>query len=140
MTQENTFDEEHRAALAAFEEKRARIKTHYANAKERFLAAWIRAVEIIGPEYFECNGVTNFREATDRDQIQPNNDAIEERINVCSAGEGVFIGTVMSFYNDKWGAEICDAFGHHGVGGAANRLDLDELEIVMELMSSHTGW
>ena len=140
MTQESTYDDEHKAILAAFEEKRTKIKNHYANAKERFLAAWIRAVEIIGPEHFECNGINSFKEATDRDQIRPNNDAIEERINVCSVGEAVFIGAVMSFYNDKWGAGICDAFGHHGVGGAANRLDLDELEIVMELMSSHTGW
>jgi len=139
MTQENTYDEEQKATLSDFEEKRAKIRDHYANAKERFLAAWIQAVEIIGPEYFKCNGVNNFKEATDRDQIQPDKDAIEVRINVCSIGEGVFIGAVMSFYNDKWGAGICDAFGHHGVGGAANRLDLDELEIVMELMSSHTG-
>lgn len=140
MTSENTYDAEKRALIAASEEQRAKIKNHYANAKERFLSAWIRAIEIIGPEYFECNGVNSFKEATDRNQIQPNNDAIEERINVCSIGEGVFIGAVMSFYNDKWGNGICDAFGHHGVGGAANRLDLDELEIVMELMSSHTGW
>jgi len=140
MTSKNTYDAEKRALIAASEEQRTKIKNHYANAKERFLSAWIRAVEIIGPEYFECNGVNHFKEATDRNQIQPNNDAIEERINVCSVGEGVFIGAVMSFYNDKWGNGICDAFGHHGVGGAANRLDLDELEIVMELMSSHTGW
>jgi len=77
MTQENTFDEERDAALAVLEEKRVKIRNHYANAKERFLSASIRAVEIIGPEYFECCGVTNFKEATDRDQIQPNNDAIE---------------------------------------------------------------
>ena len=140
MNTENTYVEEHKAALAAFEEERTKIRNHYANAKERFLAAWIRAVEIIGPQFFECNGVNNFKEATDRDQIQPDKDAIEKRINVCSVGEGVFIGAVMSFYNDKWGAEICDVFGHHGVGGAANRLGLDELEIVMELMSSHEGW
>ncbi len=140
MTTENTDDEEHKAALAAFEEKRAKIRNHYANAKERFLAAWIRAIEVIGPAYFECIDVTHFKEATDRSQIPPNYDAIEKRINVCSIGEGAFIGAVMSFYNDKWGAGICDAFGYHGVGGAANRLDLDELEIIIELMNSHTGW
>ena len=140
MNTENTYIEEHKAALAAFKEERTKIRNHYANAKERFLAAWIRAVEIIGPQFFECNGVNNFKEATDRDQIQPDKDAIEKRINVCSVGEGVFLGVVLSFFTDKWGSELCDSFGYHGVGGAANRLDLDELEIVLELMSSHEGW
>ena len=140
MSDENTFDAERTAMIAANNERRERIRNHYANATQRFLAAWIRAVEIIGPEYFECNGIGDYREAINRDQIRPDSDAIEERINVCSVGEGVFIGVVMSFFNDKWGSGICDAFGHHGVGGAANRLELDELEIVIELMNSHTGW
>jgi len=140
MNQENTYDEEKEAELADFEAKRTKIRNHYANAKERFLAAWIRAIEVIGPDYFECIGINNFQEATDRSQIPPDYDAIENRINDCSVGEGVFIGAVMSFFNDKWGTEICDAFGHHGVGGVANRLDLDELEIIIELANSHTGW
>lgn len=140
MTDENTYDSEKQASLAAFEAKRKKVSDHYANSKERFLTAWKTAIEIIGPKYFECVGISNFKEATDREQIRPNKDAIEERIDVCSAGEGVFIGAVMSFFNDKWGSGICDCFGYHGAGGTANRLELDEMEIVIELMNSHTGW
>ena len=140
MTDKNTYDEEKAAMIAANNERRKRIRDHYADAPQRFLAAWKNAIKIIGPEYFQLSGIDHYEEATDKNQLCPDNDAIEERINVCSVGEGVFIGVIMSFYNDKWGSGICDAFGHHGVGGAANRLELDELEIVTELMGSHTGW
>ena len=140
MTTENTYEEEKAAMIAASEAQRKRVRDHYANASERFLTAWKKAVKLIGPDYFLLTGIDNHEEATDKNQIRPDRDAIEQRINVCSVGEGVFIGVVVSFFNDKWGSGICDAFGYHGVGGAANRLDLDELEIVTELMSSHTGW
>jgi len=126
--------------IASSKRQRTKVLNHYMNAKEDFLAAWIKAIERIGPDYFECEGIENFKLATDRDQIRPNWDAIEERINVCSIGEGVLIGAVMSFFNGKWGAGICHCFGYHGIGDAANRLDLDELTIIIELMSSHTGW
>jgi len=142
MTQQasSALQEEQGDIGASSNAQRAKIMNHYANATERFLAAWIQAIERIGPEYFECKGIDNFKEATDRDQIRPDWDAIEQRINVCSIGEGIFIGAVMSFFNGKWGAGICNCFGCHGIGDAANRLELGELEIVIELMSSHTGW
>jgi len=140
MTKEKTFDKQSAAMIANQHQKLQQIRDHYSNAPERFLAAWKRAIKIIGPAYFQCTGIDNYEAATDKDQIRPDNDAIEERINVCSVCEGVFIGVVMSFFNDKWGSGICDAFEYHGVGGAANRLEIEQMEIVVELFNSHTGW
>ena len=138
--QKQPFDKEANDMIANHHAKLQRVRDHYSNASEKFLAAWIRAIALIGPEYFHCVDIDSYKNATDKDQIRPNTELIEERINVCSVGEGVFIGVVMSFFNDKWGAGICDAFGYHGIGGAANRLELDEMDIAMELFNSHTGW
>ena len=140
MTDENTYDEQETAMILANHERRKRISDHYANATPRFLAAWKQAVEHIGPEFFECHDVDNIKDATDKNQLRPIKQAIDCRLATCSVGEGVFIGVIISFFNDQWGSSICDSFGYHGVGGAANRLELDELDIVIELMNSHTGW
>ena len=140
MTDENTDDEQRAAMIAASHERRKRIADHYADATPRFLAAWKQAVEYIGPQYFECRDVDSIKDATDKNQLRPIKQAINCRLATCSVGEGVFIGVIISFFNDQWGSNICDSFGYYGVGGAANRLELDELEIVIELMNSHTGW
>lgn len=140
MTDENTDDEQKAAMIAASHERRKRIADHYADATPRFLAAWKQAVEYIGPECFECRDVDSIKDATDKNQLRPIKQAINCRLATCSVGEGVFIGVIISFFNDRWGSNICDSFGYHGVGGAANRLELDELEIVIELMKCHTGW
>lgn len=117
-----------------------RTREHYASAPEHFLAAWKKAIEKIGPAYFQCDGVNHYTEAVHRDQLHPNAQVIEHRLGVCSVGEGVFIGAVVSFYNGDWGAEICSGFGYCGLGDIANRLDLELLDIIHELMINHTGW
>ena len=117
-----------------------RERQHYASAPDRFLAAWEKAIEKIGPHYFLIQGIDHYTEATHRDQLRPDTTAIEQRLGVCSVGEGVFIGAVMSFYNGDWGAEICTGFGYSGIGDIANRLDLELLTIIQELMINHTGW
>ena len=128
---------------AAFQEaiqETVRVRNHYANANERFLAAWKKAVEMIGPQYFHCKNLEALKATINREQLRPDNSAIESYINVCSVGQGVFIGAVISFFNGDWGSEICSGFGYSGIGDVANRLELNELEIVVELMLSHTGW
>ena len=117
-----------------------RTQQHYANASERFLSAWKQAVLIIGPQYFHCDSTEVVKSAKQREQLRPDHEAIERYLSVCSVGQGIFIGSVISFFNGDWGADICSGFGFSGIGDIANRLDLNELEIVVELMLSHTGW
>ncbi len=117
-----------------------RARNHYVDAPERFLNAWKKAVELIGPHYFHCQAPEECAAATHREQLRPDTEAIEHYLGVCSIGQGVFIGAVVSFFNGDWGAEICNGFGYSGLGDVANRLDLNELEIIIEMMLSHTGW
>jgi len=117
-----------------------RTQQHYANASQQFLTAWKKAALIIGPQFFHCESKEAIDAATHRDQLRPDHEAIERYLGVCSIGQGIFIGAVVSFFNGDWGADICSGFGYSGIGDVANRLDLDELEIVVELMLSHTGW
>jgi len=117
-----------------------RTQQHYENASQRFLAAWKKAVLIIGPQLFHCESKEACESANHREQLRPDNQAIEHYLSVCSVGQGIFIGAVVSFFNGDWGADICSGFGYSGIGDIANRLDLNELEITIELMLSHTGW
>lgn len=117
-----------------------RTQQHYTHASERFLTAWKKAVIIIGPKFFHCESNETVESATHREQLRPDHEAIERYLGVCSVGQGIFIGAVISFFNGDWGADICSGFGFSGIGDVANRLDLNELEIVVELMLNHTGW
>ena len=121
-----------------------KINEHYAVAPKLFLEAWKEAVNKIGIRYFQCQrGYTIPMEAsvaTDKWQLIPNIDAMENRLGTCSVGEGVFMAAVLSFYN----SEISENFMHYnqmfGLGDIAGRLDLDEVDIVTRLMLNHTGW
>lgn len=117
-----------------------RTQQHYSNASQRFLSAWKKAVLIIGPQFFHCESKEAVESVNHREQLRPDNQGIERYLSVCSVGQGIFIGAVVSFFNGDWGADICSGFGYSGIGDIANRLDLNELEIIIDLMLSHTGW
>jgi hypothetical protein len=59
-----------------------------------------------------------------------------------STSERVFLAALCGFYNGDWGAELLREYcrGYECPGDIANRLDLDELQIITDLMLSHTGW
>lgn len=118
----------------------ARSLKHYEQAPARFLAAWKRAVSMIGSPYFHCDGVDHYTNATNREQIRPNTEMIDRHIGVCSTGQGVFIGAVCSFYNGSWGLNLSSIHGYSAHGDIAGRLDLQQNEILVELMLNHTGW
>jgi len=130
--------------LSHLRENMEKVKRHYAAAPANFLQAWKEAVIKIGTGYFQTQrGYTMPIEAaaaTDKWQLIPNIDAMENRLGLCSVGEGVFMAAVLSFYN----SEISENFMHHyqmfGIGDVANRLDLDEADIISRLMLNHTGW
>jgi len=137
ITEKNEIDDK---ALAQIQQQQTKVREHYADAPARFLAAWKQAIELIGPEYFHCKGIDHYQDATDRDQLRPNNDAIEQFISVCSICEGVFIAVVCSFFNGDWGLSMGKGFDYVAMGDIAKRLDLEQLEVLTALMMSHTGW
>ena len=140
MNQRAVSNSNESAAFLAAMQEAQRVGEHYADAPARFLNAWKKAVEMIGPEYFHCEVFEDCAIATNREKLRPDTQAIERYLSVCSVGQGVFIGAVISFFNGDWGAEISSSFGYSGLGDIANRLDLNELEVIIELMQSHTGW
>ena len=114
--------------------------THYVGAPARFLAAWKKAIGLIGPQYFHSSNLDDYTQAADKTQLEPNWNAIERRVRTCSVGEGVLIGAVVSFYNPDWGNSILEGFDYPGLAGVANRLELQEMKVVTELMMNYTGW
>ena len=134
---ENDADE---ITLNRIRQQQSKVRDHYSEAPARFLAAWKKAIGLIGPQYFRCEGIDNYQDATHRDQVRPDHEAIERFMSVCSIGEGVFIAAVCSFYNGDWGQDLGKCFGYTSVGDIAARLDLEQLEVLAELMLNHTGW
>ena len=130
--------------LKKMRENTQRINEHYAVAPANFLKAWKEAAIKIGSQYFECQrGFTipiETAAATDKWQLIPNINAMAERVNVCSVGEGVFMAAVISFYNGETGENFMHQFQMFGLGDIAGRLDLDEVDIITRLMFNHTGW
>ena len=140
MNQQSTGNDADEMALAQFRQLQAKIRDHYADAPALFLAAWKKAIDLIGAQYFYCEGIDNYQHATDRNQIRPDHEAIERFMCVCSIGEGVFISAVCSFYNGNWGLDLGKRHGYTAIGDVAMRLDLEQVEVLTRLMLNHTGW
>jgi len=130
--------------LKKMRENTKRINEHYAVAPANFLKAWKEAVIKIGTGYFQVQrGYTipiEAAAATDKWQLIPNIDAMENRFGTCSIGEGVFMAAVLSFYNSETSEPFMKQYGMYGIGDVAGRLDLDEADIITCLMLNHTGW
>jgi len=122
----------------------ARTRQHYTMAPQVFLDAWKAGVKMAGPRLFKAEHryikPGQVDEAQDKWQLIPDLDAIRRYSSTCSVSEGVFIGALVSFYNSDIGAEILERFCHSSVGSVANRLDLEQVEVITALMLNHTGW
>lgn len=142
ITFDNTIDE---VTLARIRKERERVMEHYDSAPGRFLEAWKQGVTKAGPRFFKTKeGYTpaTVEAATDKWQLIPNWEYVNENIGVLSTGEKVFLATLCSFYNGDWGHQLIEEHGqgYVSVGDIANRLELDESHIITQLMLNHTGW
>lgn len=111
-------------------------------ASERFLAAWKRAVVIIGPAYFQVRSVS-VEGATDKWDLEPHWDAINNLVrSPISPGERTFIAACCSFYNSEWGQELLGIAGEDrlNICDIASTLDDERQEIVAELFLNYRGW
>lgn len=131
-------------ALEAALQCRAQVMQHYAMAPQVFLDAWKEGVRIAGASLFKAEPgyiyPSVIGDACDKWQLIPDLASIHKHIGYCSVGEGVFLGSLVSFYNSHIGEEILEQFGNRGLGNIANRLELDQLQVLTTLMLNHTGW
>jgi hypothetical protein len=106
---------------------------------QRFLEAWKRGVTLIGTRFFEIK-TSSVGSATDKNQLRPNWDQVEESIGVLSRGEAAFLGAMCSFYNAEWGQRLLQDAGFPNICDIASKLDREHAEIVAELLLTYSGW
>ncbi len=121
----------------------------YENAPVRFLEAWKKGVELIGPEFFMTRrpglGAKDMPLASvdlirDKWQACPDPDAVEAGLDVLSSGEAALLVAMCSFYNPEWGGGLMRHMGINGLADLASRLDLQERQIITDLLLNYTGW
>ncbi len=105
---------------------------------DRFLAAWKRGVEFLGPELF---GPGRPDTARDKKDLRPLRGKIEEVFAKESGGEEQLLSAMVSFYDPAWGADLathieCDK----SVCGLTYNLDHERIEILCELLRNYQGW
>ena len=126
--------------------QRANAIAHARVAPIQFLIAWKRAVAMAGPEFFTAgrghDAPPSMVDATDKGQLIPHWDVVENGIGPLSTSQRVFLAAICSFYNGEWGKNLPDTHGDgcDSIGDVANRLDRDQVDILTALMNYHTGW
>lgn len=105
----------------------------------RFLAAWKRGVLIAGAHYFHVKA-DSVEAATDKWQLKPNQEAIENALGVVSDGQGAFLAAMYSFFNPDKGQELLADVGRPNICDLAGRLDNERAEVIAELFLSYAGW
>ena len=104
----------------------------------RFLAAWKQGVEFIGPELF---GPGSFTTATDKHELRPLKEPVEQVFSEESCGEEQFLAAMVSFYDPAWGEDLSARIDiHKSLCGLTYNLDHECTEIVCELLRNYTGW
>jgi hypothetical protein len=105
----------------------------------RFLAAWKRGVKLAGAQYFHVRAIS-VEAATDKNELKPNRQAIQDAIDEISRGQGAFLAAMYSFYNCNDGQELLIQAGYPNICDLAAKLDKDHAEIISELFLSYAGW
>ena len=139
---DNHIDE---VTLARIRKERTETQAHYAQAEGVFLAAWVRGVKLIGQSWFTanprfCEKAPHLDQVTDKWQVIPKADVIDERIGVLSSGEAALLAAMCSFYNTEWGGQLMQDLGIQGLADLSAKLDLHGNRIIADLMLNYTGW
>ncbi len=104
----------------------------------RFLEAWKRGVDFLGPDLF---GPGRPETARDKDELRPLREKVEAVFARESGGEEQFLAAMVSFFDPAWGEELaaripCDK----SVCGLTYNLDHERIEILCELLRNYQGW
>jgi len=104
----------------------------------RFLAAWKRGVEFLGPDLF---GPKTLATAKEKDDLRPLREPIEAVFRKESGGEEQFLAAMVSFYDPVWGEQLARRIGSPlSVCGLTFNLDHECAAIVCELLLNYEGW
>jgi hypothetical protein len=105
---------------------------------ERFLTAWKQGVEFLGEEMFGPGSPEN---ATNKRELQPLKEIVEQVFTEESCGEEQFLAAMVSFYDPVWGEELASRIdSHKSLSGLTFNLDHECTEIVCELLRNYSGW
>jgi len=109
-----------------------------AEKTERFLAAWKRGVDFLGPQLF---GPGNTATARDKDELRPLREQVEVVFARESGGEEQFLAAMVSFYDPAWGEELAASIDcYKSFSGLTYNLDHERTEILCELLRNYQGW
>lgn len=104
----------------------------------RFLQAWKRGVEFLGPHLF---GPGRLETARDKDELRPLREQVEAEFAGESGGEEQFLAAMVSFYDPAWGEELAARIEcYKCLCGLTFNLDHEEMEILCELLRNYQGW
>ena len=104
----------------------------------RFLAAWKRGVDFLGPHLFGPGATATAR---NKDELRPLRKQVEAVFNRESGGEEQFLAAMISFYDPAWGEELsARTDGYKSFCGLAYNLDHERTEILCELLRNYQGW
>jgi len=105
---------------------------------ERFLAAWKRGVEFIGPELF---GPKTIETARDKNDLQPLREMVDAVFKEESGGEEQFLAAMVSFYDPIWGEHLARRIRcPRSVCGLTYNLDHECTALLCELLLNYEGW
>lgn len=137
----NEIDE---VTLKRIQKEREALRARQQIAPGCFLVTWKKAVALAGEHLFthhrNYSAPSSVDQATDKWQLIPNYEVINNYLKTASTGEALFIAVLYSFYNGDDGAAMYQELGYRGLGDIAHRLEYEQLQIVTELMRHHTGW
>ncbi|HGO6074947.1 TPA: hypothetical protein ACK3Q6_007668 [Burkholderia cepacia] len=112
---------------------------HFAAAPKKFFEAWRQAVLVAGPEFFGDGTKASAIAATDKWELVPKPEHINEAFGVLSSGQKVFIAALYSFYNSTDGAALWKRADMQGLADLGN-LDLERRKLIAELILNYSGW
>jgi len=120
--------------------RRREARIEAAKGKQaRFLAAWQEGVRLAGKRYFRITA-PSVEQATDIDQLRPNDEEIEDAIGVISSGEAVFLAAMVSFFNAELGQGLLQKCGYPNISDLASKLDEPRARVIAELFVNYHGW
>lgn len=109
-----------------------------AEKTERFLAAWKRGVDFLGPHLF---GPGTTATARDKDELRPLREQVEAVFARESGGEEQFLAAMVSFFDPAWGEELAAGIDcYKSFSGLTYNLDHERTEILCELLRNYQGW
>lgn len=112
---------------------------HFAEAPKKFFEAWRKAVLVAGPELFGDGTKAGALAATDKWELVPKAEHINEAFGVLSSGQKVFIAALYSFYNSTDGAKLWKLADMQGLADLGN-LDLERRKLIADLILNYSGW